>query len=417
VRTIKNPAPAIPPPQKTPATVTKTFDVELITPLYGGGAVAGVNDQDFPIRPTSVRGQLRFWWRATLGAGFDNSDDLYNAESAVWGNTKTPSVVVKVNAPTGYSLRRDIGQRDDNYGFRRFGPEAYVLFPAAANTSRHNLVKEGLKFKVEISYKAAIEKDVLCSVWSWLNFGGIGARTRRGCGALFCPDVSPQSPESIGKWFQANIEHYELEHLTARRDWPTLSSLLWGENSTRQALEAWGNIISLFKNFRQGKDLGRNPGSGGPRLGRSYWPEPDTLRRVIGRHSQGHAPETGTNAKPDGFPRAAFGLPIGFKFFGSRGDPERDLYPMGAERMGSPVILRPLKTKDGGSVPLAVHLNARMPADLEIKGHGSPGPTANRIVASDFATYRNSPMNGRSASGNAVEAFLQYLRSQRYRNT
>ena len=51
----------------------RVYEIELITPMYGGGVVAGVNEQDRPVRVPSVRGNLRFWWRATRGTAFTRS--------------------------------------------------------------------------------------------------------------------------------------------------------------------------------------------------------------------------------------------------------------------------------------------------------------------------------------------------------
>ncbi|MDR1049133.1 MAG: type III-B CRISPR module RAMP protein Cmr1, partial [Synergistaceae bacterium] len=101
------------------------FDVELITPMYGGGAVAGVNDSSFPIRSPSVRGHLRFWWRATRGARFETAEELFREEEKIWGSTEKPSrTIVKITAPKWDQSRKYIGSRDDNYEFKRFGPEA-----------------------------------------------------------------------------------------------------------------------------------------------------------------------------------------------------------------------------------------------------------------------------------------------------
>lgn len=48
--------------------------VQLVTPMFGGGVVAREVDESHPIRETSIRGQLQFWWRATAGAKYDNSE-------------------------------------------------------------------------------------------------------------------------------------------------------------------------------------------------------------------------------------------------------------------------------------------------------------------------------------------------------
>jgi CRISPR type III-B/RAMP module RAMP protein Cmr1 len=41
--------------------------------MFGGGVVAREVDETHPIRETSIRGQLQFWWRATAGAKYANS--------------------------------------------------------------------------------------------------------------------------------------------------------------------------------------------------------------------------------------------------------------------------------------------------------------------------------------------------------
>ena len=49
----------------------RSYEIELITPIFGGGVEPRVNDPSFPIRTTAIRGQLQFWWRATVGAVSD----------------------------------------------------------------------------------------------------------------------------------------------------------------------------------------------------------------------------------------------------------------------------------------------------------------------------------------------------------
>lgn len=39
----------------------RSYDIELITSMFGGGAETRVNDTSFPVRPTAIRGQLQFW--------------------------------------------------------------------------------------------------------------------------------------------------------------------------------------------------------------------------------------------------------------------------------------------------------------------------------------------------------------------
>src|SRR5258708_28841769 len=72
----------------------KPYRIELITPLFGGGVEAGENAPMMPIRGTSIRGQLQFWWRATRGAACKSVEELRQRHRNVWGATESASPVV-----------------------------------------------------------------------------------------------------------------------------------------------------------------------------------------------------------------------------------------------------------------------------------------------------------------------------------
>src|SRR5436305_15097665 len=70
----------------------KALDVELeaVTPLWIGGA-----DRQAELRPPSVRGCLRYWFRALAGGLLQESlPEIFAAESAVFGGTTRASMVV-----------------------------------------------------------------------------------------------------------------------------------------------------------------------------------------------------------------------------------------------------------------------------------------------------------------------------------
>ena len=154
----------------------------------------------------------------------------------------------------------------------------------------------------------------------WASFGGLGARTRRGFGAIRVDGLEPLTAESI----------------TAAGGLVCFSGA--GGSS---AEPEWKRAIGQMYEYRQKGGTGRRAGNP---PGRSYWPEPDQIRRFTGRDAQGrHVPE---HQAGNCFPRAAFGLPILFEFKGSPGEPPKtELLPAGGEdRMASPLILRPYWT-------------------------------------------------------------------------
>jgi CRISPR-associated protein Cmr1 len=385
--------------------------------MYGGGAKAGINDPTFPIRPTSIRGQLRFWWRATRGADaqITTPEALFNKEKIIWGSVDEPSSTVIAVETQPLNGKRDV--RDD-YNFPRYGGEAYALFSAKQNA--HNLVKEGGRFTLKISFDRDFEDDISCALWAWVNFGGIGARTRRGLGALYCHETAPDKADigSVRTWFQSKINKFGLLK-GADREWPTLwRDIIIGSHSYKDALQAWKDSVVPLKDFRQLPGFARGPITDG-RPGRSFWSEPDTLRRSLETHCKktGHV-HVPSRSMPNGFPRAALGLPIVFQFKGYPGDPECVLHPAGKNRMASPFILRPLKARDGQCVPMSLLLDTPGLGFLgmnvlEIEGSGLTFGYA-AVEDPGLAAYTNAPMAGKSTGGSAIEAFCNYLINNRH---
>jgi CRISPR-associated protein Cmr1 len=121
----------------------------------------------------------------------------------------------------------------------------------------------------------------------------------------------------------------------------------------------------------------------------------------------------------DAFPRAELGLPIVFHFKDRIDPPDTVLYPGDGpegkrERMASPLILKPVALQNGQFVPVIVQLKTPPLATVDLRqGDTSlrlPGST--RVRDPQLGSYQGSPLQGRSTSGSAIEAFLAYARSQ-----
>ena len=422
--------PSLPVNYEDAGKVTCNYDIKVITPIYGGGAVAGVNDWRFPIRSASVRGQLRFWWRATRGVRFETAQKLFEEESKIWGNTEKASEtkVVVISPPWNQPIDSKFNKN-----------EAYALFSAIQNG--HSLQKEGLDFKLKLTFEEKIKDDVLCALWAWVNFGGIGGRTRRGCGALYCEALAPKG--SLGEWLKrCKAEYGILGENNSERTWPVWNFSIFSKPCD-SARNAWRNAIKPMKDFRQGDENKEGVPARDGQLGFSNWPEADTLRRLHGTSSRGHEPEK--REMKDWFPRAVFGLPIIFQFINSEEsqrkklkknfkynppyDPEKSTLsfykPQSIEkkqpisRMASPVLLRPLKTQDNMCYSIFIRLivpsiavtQALSGKTIQIEyGKKKKVLCEEDIINPQFAVYPKSPMGDSVNTGNALDAFFEYLK-------
>lgn len=374
---------------------TQTRRYHLITPLFGGGVEASVTDPVTPVRGSAIRGHLRFWWRACRGGGFDGAlETMKRAEDRLWGVASTsdqpcsPDTVelavsnVTEGQPFAYKdaqgnlVRNARGDRVIRF-FDPDSPYGYVAFPLQ-NRDRNkpeSVVRESVKFSLTIRYRVADEAEMQAALWAWETFGGLGARTRRGFGALQCVEVDGTplpvpNADTFRRTLRANLTH----HVVAGDNWPSdvphlsRNLRLKVTQDYQGPLPAWTALIGGLKNFRQARN--RNTSTGRP--GRSKWPEPDAIRRLTGDRSKLHGTPL---SNFDAFPRAVFGLPMNFSFkdseendrYGTQGPP----YDPGKtvlqgqehdgrkyERLASPLILRPIQCANRQAVGLALLLDA-----------------------------------------------------------
>jgi len=336
------------------AKTTRTYRV--ITPLWGDGVEANINDPITLIRGSSIRGHLRFWWRAMRGNSNGRTvAEMREKENSIWGSTKKPSQVkIAVNVTNKGTTFQPInahGEPIHNVGAMN-SMDSYVTFPLRTHPA---IFLENVQFEMELEYPDSLTEEVEAALWAWQAFGGVGARTRRGMGAIECIQVdgSPQQPKS-GVEFQRSISE-NLQKWIEDSDYPAgvphLSKQLHHKLTSRQnditGLQALRNIVGQYKNFRQSRpDSRRDPRHPGP----SHWPEPDLIKACFPSRIFRHPILHRVHGKA---PRAVFGLPliIHFKEYNDgRGEDPEETTIQGVgeiDRLASPLIIRPVHLAQG----------------------------------------------------------------------
>jgi CRISPR-associated protein Cmr1 len=422
----------------------------LITPLFGGGVTPGEADPVTVIRGAEVRGHLRFWWRATRGGAFvGDLERMKVEEERIWGSPGAEgksgpseiSVFVAVETrgsddhPFEVVPRRNDPQRAQIRARDDSSAHPYAAFPLQPKEGEARIgmetkaVRIGVTFKLTLAYPKAYEADLRAALWAWETFGGIGARTRKGFGALQCVQcegqaVTPPSTMQVKDAIHAGLQ----KHLVNGKwppDVPHLSASVahfkiieFGSGTT--PLVAWDKLVEGLKRFRQKRRPSSDP-QHPERPGRSYWPEPEAIRRLTDQRHPNHdalGPELAR------FPRAALGLPIIFHFKDQnrynpqdpRSDPAdttlqgktQDGRPL--SRLASPLILRPLACRDG-AVGLAIVLQApiRPPGGWELQEtDGTSHVVEARLSTAEAQRINVEPL--KSGQSNVLQAFLETLR-------
>lgn len=463
------PAPTSLPPARArarrggPARTELEALVRVVTPILGGGAQPRELDELDVIRPATVRGHLRFWWRALRGHEFKDAAELYKVESSLWGR----AAVEQEGGRSAVEIRINVQHRKarDDSAIRMNDPNAYALWPAREERREQKPTaprwSPGTQFLLTLVVPTDHEAEVRAVVRAWLLFGGYGGRTRRGLGSF-------QSLDRDGAWLPVEATPKAFEACFGRNiflpsdrpagDTPWLAGASLHIGRANGTVErAWLEALEWLREFRQGTQLGaRQPPKGG-RPSISNWPEADKVRRLSRPRQARRWAHTPRHSATPVWPRAAFGLPIIGQFQGLSREPrpgwrdgDRDpknlrwhelppehpnhgdepeqfeigwkvrgeLEPM--ERLASPLIVKALSLADGRFVPCALWLHRAFPADGEVglvRRHGTErrlvkGTEAqfDRLVAKDD-TPRFAPLAGKQS---LREAFLDWLRTTQH---
>jgi CRISPR-associated protein Cmr1 len=326
------------------------YSLQVVTPVFGGGVNINKSaphqkkiDETTPLRGTAIRGQLRFWWRATHGCQLKSVAEMHAREKAIWGGMRDGSeegshVTVRVQGASAlkrtpeaiYRLdernRPQANDRDLAYG-------AFPIQPAqgAANPTPGALTRLEGTARLIVQGPKEFEAEVRDAVAAWIYLGGVGGRTRRGFGSLQCDDFK----DAVGF-----LTVWEKKTGLTLRLVPSLVGVRFRkQDATLTPFDAQRKALGLLRRYRQEPNVGRNPGQERNRPGRSRWPEPDAIRLLTRQHFRNHAPVQMSRK----FPRAAFGAPVIFHFKDA-GDPrDATLRPKNSERMASPLIVRALR--------------------------------------------------------------------------
>lgn len=383
-----------------------TLSCELITPMYGGGTVSTKVDTKMPIRASAIRGQLRFWWRL-LAKHKWKLKDIPQKEKEIWGGIGSGgddgiagNVLLRVNNLSKKVTDTHLIKYDDQslIGLK------YVLFPAHNETDKtktpHKLLKQGLTFDLQfafcekIAHQKEIKNQVIETLQWWVNFGGLGFRSRKGLGAICANQCDYPQTQICDPLSDEDVKKAGCR-LVINED-----------NISDSALRALQFAIRKLSNFRQAPGVGRNLGQASNRPGRSRWPEPDALRRIqenLGYDIR-HEPE-----HPAGnvFARSVFGLPINYQSQ-QEGALNIMLKPEFGERLPSPLILRP-RLMDGEYQPMALVLPYDDILNMKVCVGDESYPIWQADAANHICPIKENPPIKENDRGDPIQAFLEYF--------
>lgn len=157
------------------------FQCEVITPMFCHGAYENSPE----IRPATVKGLLRFWWRSANG--HMELAELRKRESEIFGSSDDSG------GRSSFNVRvKELGR--SNGDEKLFG-------------AKHGF-STGSKFKVIFSSQDKSKLEIIKNLFILLTtLGGIGTRTRRGLGAFKINSYLDTNGENKDYKKEINLEY------------------------------------------------------------------------------------------------------------------------------------------------------------------------------------------------------------------
>jgi len=177
---------------------------EIVTPMFIGGA----HQHDDPeIRPPSIKGALRFWWRAIQWGeclkmhGGDTSvalKTLHQQEASLFGAAAVEDrfgqglCQIKLKQVQTQGIERNWPKNNiSGSGFLGYGLDGTLKNPQHRPSIIHGQFTVCLRLKAESTDKQVQQLKNSLQIWGLL--GGLGSRSRRGFGSVAIKTLNEQS--------------------------------------------------------------------------------------------------------------------------------------------------------------------------------------------------------------------------------
>ncbi|MBW2609540.1 MAG: type III-B CRISPR module RAMP protein Cmr1 [Deltaproteobacteria bacterium] len=232
---------------------SQNFDIEIITPLFLGGA----DPKKAELRVPSIKGALRFWWRALYGS--ENLADMKSQEAEIFGSiAKKASFSLHIkDTQNANSVLADLPQgikvpttsKGRTFKISIIEYLAYGLCEYNKQFKRNIYVKEhipaGSRFKIVLRFYDNFKKDeILNSFKVLINFGGLGSRSRNGFGSI------SSKKSSIGYKNEGTMKSY-----TAFSEMTKLFEKFTPKDKWEDALSEIGKVYRKARNNLENKHV------------------------------------------------------------------------------------------------------------------------------------------------------------------
>jgi CRISPR-associated protein Cmr1 len=158
--------------------------------------LAGADGSTPELRPSSIKGVLRFWWRAMHGDMAVAA--LRREESRIFGGVGEKAMRSSVTIKVGQ--HRPAKQKNQDIGLdQQQHPGIGYLLYSTIFVQKRDCFKPGSEFIISFSSYSLASLEAAVKAFACLVFfGGLGSRSRRGAGSVFVKGITGATTGFLG---------------------------------------------------------------------------------------------------------------------------------------------------------------------------------------------------------------------------
>lgn len=347
-------------------TITAKFSI--VTPMFIGDA----NQQATDIRPTSIKGALRFWWRALNWDKFSaeySTDEaaalraLHKEEARLFGIAASDN---KIDGQGVFLLNVTSQQlKIENQPFTK-KPNSYLLGMGLVENPKDGKPRSAIfegTFNVQLLFrpncKAEDKKSIADALYAFGLLGALGSRARHGMGSVALTSWQGEEQREIPKTKQAY--QTAIQHLIGKRICTNAPFTAFTKNTRIDFSLSDKHVFSLLNKVGAEQQMYRSFGQNNKVLGqtaeRNFKEDHDLIMQAGNGEKVSEAPK-----------RAIFGLPHNYFFSSTYTNVNIDYLPDGKTgRRASPLILHIHPLDDVGFTALhGLFVSEFLPKDAKI---------------------------------------------------
>lgn len=310
---------------------------QITTPMFLGGAD---NTKKAELRPTSVKGVLRFWLRAVNYGKYQDYEKVKKVEDELFGSTTSQSKFYlklgtqKIKSETEQSKCKKLFESGISYLGYGLYDEIEIIENGKKTTKKfHRLyLIPGQTFTVELlinpKYQDKLDiEDLIKPIKALGLFGGLGSRSRRGFGSVTLDSIYVDDQEY---WIAPNTRN-DLKKAFA----DFYSSLELSKNIPKYTAYSKNNRTIMIEEFDNYKKALKYVGETMMNFRKNYGEDADIVSNYLKRENVDKHPE-----------RVVFGLPHNYMVEGQ----DVEINAVIGTRRSSPLFIKIISIKGNNGI-------------------------------------------------------------------